>query len=112
MSSKNPVNEPVTALTGKHQAVCFNPPFQLFQACSLHLHGIGSYYDDIAPPFYSTPNSLGLIIGVGKSVSLFIHSFVFAASSKCIMAKKKKRKEKKKEFSTNNNIIPNLNNNK
>jgi len=34
--------------------------------CSLHVHGLISWYSNIFPPFYSSPNAIGLMVAVGN----------------------------------------------
>jgi hypothetical protein len=38
----------------------------LTTGCSLHLHGLTSWYTGLFPPFYSSPNSIGLMVAVGN----------------------------------------------
>eukprot|EP00026_Physarum_polycephalum_P007976 Phypoly_transcript_08049.p1 GENE.Phypoly_transcript_08049~~Phypoly_transcript_08049.p1 ORF type:complete len:477 (+),score=67.42 Phypoly_transcript_08049:163-1431(+) len=35
--------------------------------CSLHLHGITSWYTGVSPPLYSVPTAVGLLIAVGNA---------------------------------------------
>ena len=55
--------------------------FVCFQNCSLHLHGITSWYTGVAPPLYSAPTAIGLLLAVGKSFSLLYHFSISSFSS-------------------------------
>lgn len=39
----------------------------LANGCSLHLHGILSWFNGTQPPYYSSPNAIGLMIAVGNT---------------------------------------------
>eukprot|EP00026_Physarum_polycephalum_P002988 Phypoly_transcript_02997.p1 GENE.Phypoly_transcript_02997~~Phypoly_transcript_02997.p1 ORF type:complete len:738 (+),score=114.01 Phypoly_transcript_02997:65-2278(+) len=38
----------------------------LANGCSLHIHGLISWFNDVFPPFYSSPNAIGLMVAVGN----------------------------------------------
>ena len=37
----------------------------VWQGCSLHLHGLTSWVAGVSPAYYTSPNAIGLVIGVG-----------------------------------------------